>query len=464
MTMIDNGTTTLVVQVFLDDGVTPATGLTAGSFSAKKISKQGAAFADFASFTLTERAYGVYKIACDAADTNANGSLWVHLEGTGLDNVDKEYYVTDPLAKAGATQDNFDTVNDGITTILTDTANILSDTSSINNKVDNLWGAFLIRQDTCQSGSTASTVKLDAGASASDNFYRDVIVVLTAGTGAGQARVITAYTGATRVATIKRDWVTTPDNTTSFKLIAIPSNVAQVLQESLSAHNVAGSTADILLNYVPVIYNNVIAMNTSLVLRAATCQAGSTATTIKLDGAASAIDDTFNGCTVALIGGTGVGQARQIYDYVGATKVATLDSERPWATTPDNTTVFAILPAGMTPGAVADAQLEEQVTDHSGVVGSVAEALDFLVGGVNALGTTSLQLLGLSNGNTVIDNVTNTVDGQTACRIRAFSDDAAVAAATQGGSGEGEIATYEVTATYTSPGQLLLYKARRTSP
>jgi hypothetical protein len=84
------------------------------------------------------------------------------------------------------------------------------------------------------------------------------------------------------------------------------------------------------------------------IFRTSTAQAGST-TTITLDASASAVDDFYNACQVAIISGTGAGQVRMIADYVGSTKVATIDIYRAWATAPDNTSVFEILPAAGVP-------------------------------------------------------------------------------------------------------------------
>jgi hypothetical protein len=71
-----------------------------------------------------------------------------------------------------------------------------------------------------------------------------------------------------------------------------------------------------------------------------TAQAGA-AGTITLRSGAVATDDYYNGAYVTLTGGTGVGQTRKITDYVGSTKVATLDSN--WVTNPDNTSTYIIL-------------------------------------------------------------------------------------------------------------------------
>jgi hypothetical protein len=53
-------------------------------------------------------------------------------------------------------------------------------------------------------GDTAIT--LDATAAAQTDFYKGCVVAITSGSGANQARIITAYNGSTKVATIDRAW------------------------------------------------------------------------------------------------------------------------------------------------------------------------------------------------------------------------------------------------------------------
>jgi hypothetical protein len=74
------------------------------------------------------------------------------------------------------------------------------------------------RSNTAQAGA-AGSVTLDASASATTDFYAGAWIYLTGGTGVGQARVCTAYNGATKVATIAPNWATTPDNTSTFAVI-----------------------------------------------------------------------------------------------------------------------------------------------------------------------------------------------------------------------------------------------------
>lgn len=71
-----------------------------------------------------------------------------------------------------------------------------------------------------------------------------------------------------------------------------------------------------------------------------TASAGS-ATTITFASAADARDDYYNGVLVTVASGTGSGQTRRLTDYVGSTRVATVDA---WTTTPDSTSVYATEP------------------------------------------------------------------------------------------------------------------------
>jgi|SRR5688572_23573278 len=78
---------------------------------------------------------------------------------------------------------------------------------------------FIVDDDrgTAEAGA-ATTITLQAGrASAVDSAYVGHWVFITAGTGAGQAKAITAYVGSTRVATVSA-WGTNPDNTSVYCL------------------------------------------------------------------------------------------------------------------------------------------------------------------------------------------------------------------------------------------------------
>ena len=231
--------------------------------------------------------------------------------------------------------------------------------------------AGLIRNGTAQAGA-GTTITLDASASATDDIFNDMMVVIVSGTGVGQARLITDYVGSTKVATISPAWQTTPGATSVFVVIAAgevsgasaPSaaTVADAVWDEAKGDHIAAASFGQILQ-APVVRNG-------------TAQAG-TATTLTLDASASATDDIFNDMMAVIVGGTGIGQARLITDYVGSTKVATISPT--WQTTPDATSVFVVLAAGEITGAsapsaisIADAvftrdmdQIEDSAPIHS---------------------------------------------------------------------------------------------------
>lgn len=89
---------------------------------------------------------------------------------------------------------------------------------------------------------------------------------------------------------------------------------------------------------IPVLDSN-LSILANAILRG-TASAGA-ANSITLTGG-SATDNLYKYGLVQILSGTGAGQSRLIIDYVGSTKVATIN--KGWSTTPDNTSVFAVLP------------------------------------------------------------------------------------------------------------------------
>lgn len=69
------------------------------------------------------------------------------------------------------------------------------------------------QDDTAQAG-TSSSITLAAGATSAD--LTGFVITLDGGTGDGQTRVITAYDGTTKVASVYPDWTTTPDATSTY--------------------------------------------------------------------------------------------------------------------------------------------------------------------------------------------------------------------------------------------------------
>ena len=192
---------------------------------------------------------------------------------------------------------------------------------------------------TAQAGSTATTIVLASTASTTNDIYNGSTVLITGGTGVGQTRRIVDYVGSTRRATVDKVWVTTPDATSTFSVLAAPNSV----------------TTD-----------------------EGTAQAGGAAT-ITLATTASSNDSAYTGAFVTLTAGTGAGQTREISGYVGSTRVATVSAV--WDTQPDSTSVYAVTPNATTASDATPAPTAEEnalallTLDLSGVSGEASRSV-----------------------------------------------------------------------------------------
>lgn len=180
--------------------------------------------------------------------------------------------------------------------------------------------------NTAQAGG-ANTITLAASAPAT-NVFDPGLVLIVSGTGAGQCRPVLDYNTTTKVCTVDRSWKVNPDATSVYLMIPAP--------ESLHA-------------------------NEGLAVAGA-------ATTITLNATASATNNAYLGQTVYLVGGTGADQASIVTGYVGSTKVATVSPS--WVITPDTTTVYKMLPTGISYGAGGTMTSVGSVTGAVGSVGS----------------------------------------------------------------------------------------------
>lgn len=189
------------------------------------------------------------------------------------------------------------------------------------------------------SAGAATSITL-AGAAATDNIYNHMLVRITGGTGAGQARVIVSYVGSTKVATVGRNWTVTPDNTSVFVVTGPETMLSWNLFQGLAS---AGG-----------------------------------ATSVTLTGGA-ATSSIYNGSLVCIVAGTGARQARVATAYNGGTGVVTVD--RTWQTNPDSTSVILILAADL-PGADGTGNLSGSIASVVGAVGSVTGAVGSVTGNV----------------------------------------------------------------------------------
>jgi len=178
---------------------------------------------------------------------------------------------------------------------------------------------------TARAGSTSTTIKLAASASATNNIYNGNIVSIVGNTGAGQTRLVIEYKGGEdKEAIIDRLWDIIPDETSIYELL--PFN--EIL---LATHGTA---------------------------------VAATANTITLASNALAIAHSYVGCLIYISARTGAGQSRLIFAYT-AEREASISPN--WETIPDNTSVYKVIPVGRS--------IVETVNDKTGYSLAVSPAL-----------------------------------------------------------------------------------------
>jgi hypothetical protein len=181
----------------------------------------GAALADTSASELSSaNAPGWYEFDLSQAETNADSLLFTAKSSTSgiyCDGLQVETFPT-----------NLPTAADRAAAALP---------SAAFGATDGL-GPGIFRAATAQAGA-AGTITLDASASATTDFYVGQQVVITGGTGARQTRTVTAYNGTTKVATVAPNWVTNPNNTSTFAII--PPNHSLELAVKAKTDTIAGA-------------------------------------------------------------------------------------------------------------------------------------------------------------------------------------------------------------------------------
>ena len=100
--------------------------------------------------------------------------------------------------------------------------------------INGVLAEMVLRTNICQA-STAADAVLDTGASASNDYYNGAIIMIVAGTGAGQSRYITDYVGASKTCSLNRNWTTAPDTSSRFIILGGDDPWGQAVTAELSA-------------------------------------------------------------------------------------------------------------------------------------------------------------------------------------------------------------------------------------
>jgi hypothetical protein len=107
--------------------------------------------------------------------------------------------------------------------VITSAAHSVANSAALYTR--QLWQTTVTRVEQCGDAGSSVTIDLDAGASATTDYYKGQLIVISSGTGAGQARTCTGYNGGTNVATVTPAWATAPDGDSYFAVINTGSTV-----------------------------------------------------------------------------------------------------------------------------------------------------------------------------------------------------------------------------------------------
>lgn len=192
------------------DGVTPETALTLDV----ELSKNGQALADKHDATAPVHdgagtIDGYYNCELDDTDTDTLGSLVLVAYASGALQIRHEFMVV----PANVWDSLFSTDH-----LQVDTVEVSGDATAADN-LEIAYDSMLT--GTAQAGA-AGTVTLASGASATDNLYNGMTVVILSGTGAGQSRQVYDYTGSTKVANVSPNWTTNPSSDSVYILVQTP--------------------------------------------------------------------------------------------------------------------------------------------------------------------------------------------------------------------------------------------------
>ncbi len=205
-------------------------------------------------------------------------------------------------------------------------------------------------------GSTVNTITFNGDASSEDGAYDPAVITIINGTGAGQCRLILEYEGATKTATVDRNWKILPDITSEYIIISDPGR--EHVNEGMAR--------------------------------------GGTINTITLNALASDHDNAYRGQVIFLRAGTGEDQACRVIAYDGTTKIATLAHD--WSTIPDTTTSYVMLPTA--------------VLEKSYLSDSVWDALSSLHTSAGTTGEAISEIPSISSKVTSIESLVTTLYSQ----------------------------------------------------
>ena len=147
------------------------------------------------------------------------------------------------------------------------------------------------------------------------------------------------------------------------------------LQLTSSEVSDVGSLRLLYKSAATAVFSDEFAVEPCPYLHHGTAQAGTTSTITLASTSSGTDNNAYDHAVVWIYAGTGAGQMRGVSSYVASTHVVTVDQD--WATTPDSTSKYFVLPSPQPVSATdfADALLARNLEGGSSTGRTVSEAL-----------------------------------------------------------------------------------------
>ena len=193
------------------------------------------------------------------ADLPSNFSSLVITAGGAVDSL-VQGFLDNTIAETTADNiaANFETFWDNADALTTKTADDVGGGAG---------GLTALASGTAQSG-TSSTIVLAAASSFADDELNWNVVKITSGTGSGQSRMISDYTGSTDTATVTPDLVTDPDSSSVYEVVEGAGNAIQALtvttQTELAAVPAATATVADMMGWMYILSRNKLLQTASV--------------------------------------------------------------------------------------------------------------------------------------------------------------------------------------------------------
>lgn len=259
-----------------------------------------------------------------------------------------------------------------------------ADDSDIDSQLSTIDGVLIATSGTADSG-TATTL-VDNALTQGDDYWNDMLIVITGGTNVGQARRISDFDDASDTVTVDPAFDAAIDGTSTYAIIldrqaaggggdATAANQTLILGDVGDASGATlGSLFGILGDPATTITADIATIDGSIIAVSGTADSG-TATTL-VDNALTQGDNYWNDMLLVITGGTNIGQARRISDFVAASDEITVDTAFNAAI--DNTSVYAIILDRQAAGGGGDATAANQTL----ILGDVGDASGATLGSI----------------------------------------------------------------------------------